>query len=211
MTLHGTALAIAARKTPNARPLHRLGNFVLGDLGKTAAGKPSVFRTRVHLRGLGDITCSIDPATGGRVCSSDGSTSTTATPGVVVPPDGTLVKGSGPAVDLIQNGQRRWIPNPDTFNCMGFNWAAIQTLPDTQYNSIPSGPAFPSIGPYPNCGAQSASTIQPAAPATPMPAPFVASAAPTSVPASKPTDWTKIALIGGGVVVGGLFLKKILK
>jgi Malectin domain len=59
-------------------------------------------------------------------------------------PDGTLLKASGPEVDRMEGGQRRWIPDPPTFNCMGLNWGAIQTISDTEWNQIPKGAPYPS-------------------------------------------------------------------
>ena len=59
-------------------------------------------------------------------------------------PDGTLLKASGPEVDRMEGGQRRWIPDPSTFNCMGLNWGAIQTIADTEWNQIPKGAPYPS-------------------------------------------------------------------
>ena len=59
-------------------------------------------------------------------------------------PDGTLVQASGPEVARMEGGQRRWIPDPPTFNCMGLNWGAIQTIADRVWNQIPKGAAYPS-------------------------------------------------------------------
>ena len=59
-------------------------------------------------------------------------------------PDGTLLKASGPEVDRMEGGQRRWIPDPSTFNCMGLNWGAIQTMADSEWNQIPKGAPYPS-------------------------------------------------------------------
>jgi hypothetical protein len=59
-------------------------------------------------------------------------------------PDGTLLKASGPEVDRMEGGQRRWIPDPQTFNCMGLNWGAIQTISDSEWNQIPKGAPYPS-------------------------------------------------------------------
>lgn len=229
--------AIAARKTPGARPLHRLGNFVLGDLGKTAAGKPSVFRTRFHLSGLGDVTCSIDPVTGGRVCSSpdQSSTATPAAAAATTPAPNWNCNGvvspryiSDPTSqkwDWNVNMPATWIfagrPDPNSV------YDIYVRQDNGQYASVGPGGGFqyqtfmrPTVQAYSACPApptaaaaapSTAATIQPAAPATSMPAPFVASTAPAIVPAFKPTDWTKIGLIGSAVVVGGLFLKKLLK
>src|ERR1700688_1721679 len=59
-------------------------------------------------------------------------------------PDGTLLKASGPEVDMMQGHERRWIPDPATFNYMGLNWGAIQTIPDANWATIAVGPPFPS-------------------------------------------------------------------
>ncbi|MDF0665813.1 MAG: PLAT/LH2 domain-containing protein [Nitrospira sp.] len=58
--------------------------------------------------------------------------------------DGLLIKGSGAAVYLIEAGERRWIPDPQTFNCRELDWNAIQTITDADLNSIPRGQDFPS-------------------------------------------------------------------
>jgi hypothetical protein len=59
-------------------------------------------------------------------------------------PDGTLLKASGPQVDQMQGGQRRWIPDPPTFNCMGLDWNAIRTIVDSEWSQIPQGAPYPS-------------------------------------------------------------------
>ncbi len=51
-----------------------------------------------------------------------------------------LAKGSGAATYLVTNGQKLWIPNPDTFNKFSFNSAKVVTVPDVVINAIPSGP-----------------------------------------------------------------------
>src|SRR5262249_4287950 len=57
-------------------------------------------------------------------------------------PDGTLLKASGPEIDRMEAGQRRGIPDPDTFNCMGLNWGAVKTISDSEWNQIPKGAAY---------------------------------------------------------------------
>ncbi len=59
-------------------------------------------------------------------------------------PDGTLLTASGPEADRMQGGQRRWIPDPPTFTCMGLNWGAIQTISDSEWDQIPKGAPYPS-------------------------------------------------------------------
>jgi hypothetical protein len=58
--------------------------------------------------------------------------------------DGLLIKGSDAAVYLMEAGERRWIPDPETFNCMQLDWNAIQTIPDVELSSIRRGPDLPS-------------------------------------------------------------------
>lgn len=60
-------------------------------------------------------------------------------------PDGTLIKNSSPQVYIIVKGQRRWIPDPNTFNALGLNWNMIQTLPTNIVAAIPKGPDYPSL------------------------------------------------------------------
>ena len=57
-------------------------------------------------------------------------------------PDGTLLKASGPEVDRMEGGQRRGIPDPATFNCLGLNWGAIHTISDSEWNQIPKGASY---------------------------------------------------------------------
>lgn len=58
--------------------------------------------------------------------------------------DGLLIKGSDDAVYLIEAGERRWITDPQSFDCRQLDWNAIQTIPDVQLSSIRRGPDLPS-------------------------------------------------------------------
>lgn len=58
-------------------------------------------------------------------------------------PDGTLIKGSGPEIYLIENGVRRLIPDMETFNAMGLNWNNVTTIDDQKLWNIPIGIPFP--------------------------------------------------------------------
>lgn len=62
--------------------------------------------------------------------------------------DGTLIKASGPEIDMVKAYQgkeeRRWIPDPPTFNNMGLNWSDVKPIPDADWAQIPAGPPFPS-------------------------------------------------------------------
>ena len=59
-------------------------------------------------------------------------------------PDGLLIKASGPQVDRVENGLRRWIPDPTTFSCMGLKWGQVQGITDSLWREIPGGAAYPS-------------------------------------------------------------------
>lgn len=61
-------------------------------------------------------------------------------------PDGTLIKGSGTDIYLIQNGVRRLFPNMETFNAMGFNWNNIINVDDQKLANLPLGIPFPKLG-----------------------------------------------------------------
>jgi len=58
-------------------------------------------------------------------------------------PDGTLIKGSGPDIYLIQNGVKRLIPDMETFNAMGFNWNNIINVDNQKLGNIPMGIPVP--------------------------------------------------------------------
>jgi hypothetical protein len=66
---------------------------------------------------------------------------------IAAPPEGALIKGSGPEVYVILSGQRRHIPNPETFVAMGYRWGDIQTIPDHELGIIPLGAPLPHQGP----------------------------------------------------------------
>ena len=57
--------------------------------------------------------------------------------------DGTLIKGSGPDVYVIQNGVKRLIPDMETFNAMGLNWNNVTSVDDQKMGSLPMGLPFP--------------------------------------------------------------------
>ncbi len=57
-------------------------------------------------------------------------------------PDGSLLKGSGPEVYLVELGKRRWIPNPKTFEKSGFGWRYIIEIDDKKLKRIKEGRAL---------------------------------------------------------------------
>jgi hypothetical protein len=54
--------------------------------------------------------------------------------------DGDLISNQGTAF-IIRNGQRCPIPNSETFDGLGLNWAAVREVSDASIQSIPIGPA----------------------------------------------------------------------
>lgn len=50
-----------------------------------------------------------------------------------------LVKGSGPEVFLIQEGERRWITDAKTFDAYGFNYSEVKEIFDEELNSYREG------------------------------------------------------------------------
>jgi hypothetical protein len=53
--------------------------------------------------------------------------------------DGLLIKGTGPEVYLIEAGQRRWIPDQQTFDARGLDRNHIEVVTDAELTSIPLG------------------------------------------------------------------------
>jgi len=45
---------------------------------------------------------------------------------------GSLIKGSGPKIYLLENDQRRWIKDEQTFVFLGFNWSDVASLSDQE-------------------------------------------------------------------------------
>lgn len=54
-------------------------------------------------------------------------------------PDGTLLKGSGPEIYVIEAGRRRWIACCITFDAKGYDWNKINFISDQDLNAIPLG------------------------------------------------------------------------
>ncbi|GAB4196775.1 MAG: hypothetical protein Fur006_44550 [Coleofasciculaceae cyanobacterium] len=50
-----------------------------------------------------------------------------------------LVKGSGPEVFLIQDGERRWITDAKTFDAYGFNYSEVNQIFDEELNNYSEG------------------------------------------------------------------------
>ncbi len=80
------------------------------------------------------------PSTGSYPSSPSSPSSPTSSS---VFPDGTLVKGSGPQIYLIEKGLRRLIPDLKTVEKLGLNQSNIVTIDDSALKSIPLGSPIP--------------------------------------------------------------------
>jgi hypothetical protein len=54
--------------------------------------------------------------------------------------EGTLIRGSLPAVYVISGNMRRLIPDEATFNASGYKWENVRTISDRALNAIPELP-----------------------------------------------------------------------
>jgi len=60
-------------------------------------------------------------------------------------PDGALIRGIGPKIYLIEQGERRWIPSPEIFESGGFRWENVIQIADKIINRIKEGSNLSSI------------------------------------------------------------------
>jgi hypothetical protein len=60
--------------------------------------------------------------------------------------DGTLLTGSAPEAYVMASGQRHLIPDPATFAVLGYSWADVQHVMDSDLNAIPLGAPIPAGG-----------------------------------------------------------------
>ena len=67
-------------------------------------------------------------------------------------PEGTLLRGSGPEVYLIELGKRRWFPNPEIFEGQDYGWKYIYQIDDDKLEAIIKGDNITLTEPnrYPN-------------------------------------------------------------
>jgi hypothetical protein len=56
-----------------------------------------------------------------------------------LPPEWSLLRGSGPSIFVARAGLKRYIPGIATFNGRGFLWANIDKIHDFYLNSLPQG------------------------------------------------------------------------
>ena len=54
--------------------------------------------------------------------------------------NGTLMRGTGPEVWVIHNGERRHVMSPAVFSGCGYKWGDVNLLADSTVNSFPRGP-----------------------------------------------------------------------
>jgi len=57
----------------------------------------------------------------------------------LLPPDGALVKGTAPAVYVMENGLKRHVADPNAFHGCGYQWGNINLIPDSSLTGIPTG------------------------------------------------------------------------
>lgn len=55
------------------------------------------------------------------------------------------LKSEGHAVYIIMDGERRWIPNPDTLFGLGYNWGSVEAITNEEKARYPMGSPFPSL------------------------------------------------------------------
>lgn len=58
-----------------------------------------------------------------------------------------LLKGSSWSVYLVVNGTLHEFPNAVTFEAMGFEWANIHSIPDSELRLLPFGDSLPDLTP----------------------------------------------------------------
>lgn len=64
--------------------------------------------------------------------------------------DGTLVKGSGPEVYVLEHGLKRWIANPNVFSQLYYRWNRIIRVSDDALAGFPPGNKLDNAGSFPD-------------------------------------------------------------
>ncbi len=64
--------------------------------------------------------------------------------------DGSIIKGSGPRVYVLSNGERRWIQTERDFVRIGYRWDMLKRLPDHDLQLYPRGEAVNADEGYPD-------------------------------------------------------------
>lgn len=65
-------------------------------------------------------------------------------------PDGTLIQGSGPAVYVVSEGEKRPFVSPRAFNGLGYKWGLIKKVSDGHLNLYEEGDAITENSSHPN-------------------------------------------------------------
>ncbi|SNY39128.1 thiol-activated cytolysin family protein [Paractinoplanes atraurantiacus] len=61
-------------------------------------------------------------------------------------PEGSLIIGDGPEVYYVQNGTRRWVPDPLTLQAVDpRSWGAVQRVPQADLLAVPAGVPLPAL------------------------------------------------------------------
>jgi len=64
--------------------------------------------------------------------------------------DGSLIKGSGPRVYVVDSGERRWIQTERDFLGLGYRWSMLKIIPDDDLLLYPRGEAVTLEGGWPD-------------------------------------------------------------
>ncbi|MBL7154987.1 MAG: hypothetical protein ISS88_00575 [Candidatus Portnoybacteria bacterium] len=64
-------------------------------------------------------------------------------------PKADLIKGTGPEVYILENGVKRWIPDPETFEYRRYKWTNIKTISDADLAAYPQGDDLDKGDDYP--------------------------------------------------------------
>lgn len=64
-------------------------------------------------------------------------------------PKADLIKGSGPEVYILENGVKRWIPDPETFEHFRYRWTNIKSVADSVLAAYPQGDKLDKNDDYP--------------------------------------------------------------
>lgn len=64
--------------------------------------------------------------------------------------DGTLLKGRGPEVFVLEKGLKRWIINPEIFDGLGYDWGKILWVTDSVLAQYPTGQELKKTSQFPD-------------------------------------------------------------
>lgn len=65
-------------------------------------------------------------------------------------PDGSLIKGDGPSIYVLENNQKRWIESPEIFSGLGYRWENIINVSSTELDRYAQGSNVTNVLVHPN-------------------------------------------------------------